>query len=259
MKKLVLWFLCAVQLISASQKIGVAKCCSTSYMLLRASCKEQIRHDVEQNPVKDIEAEVKVLEETTWLIPVHSHENNRTKTADFHFNYDLIQCPDGYVVKHTLDFKLYNDGSLVTNWGNFPSGTFCLDQFLTKSDPEYVARFCVPDPCRNGYCMRKCCPLGMVINFSTGECEIHPKEFDFAIQNEDGSVVNTTDISIVDGATLPVCKNGINVLQPDIYGEKDEFYILPSGQLKIPAYEHDESIIDDFCIENFSDGNITVR
>ena len=99
----------------------------------------------------------------------------------------------------------------------------------------------------------------MVINFSTGECEIHPKEFDFAIQNEDGSVVNTTDISIVDGATLPVCKNGINVLQPDIYGEKDEFYILPSGQLKIPAYEHDESIIDDFCIENFSDGNITVR
>ena len=98
----------------------------------------------------------------------------------------------------------------------------------------------------------------MIVNFSTRECEIHSKEFNFAIQNEDGSVVNTTDISIIDGATSPVCMNSINVLQPDLYGETDEFYILPSGLLKIPGYDNDKSIVADYCVENFLGSNVTV-
>ena len=266
MKGFWLLFFSAVHLVSALQKITTTRCCSTSYSLLYASCEEKFDYDdeygndfeVNSNHSNGSVTDKHGLEEPAWSIPVYSRQNNRTKTADFHFNYDLIQCPDGYVVKHALDFKLYNDGSLVTNWGSFPSGTFCLDQFVTTRDPEFVARFCVPDPCRNGYCMRKCCPLGMVINFNTRECEIHSKELNFTIQNENGFVVNSTNISIIDGATSPVCKNSINVLQPDLYGETDEFYILPSGLLKIPGYDKDKSIEADYCVEHFLDENITV-
>jgi len=255
MNRFFLVFFCVVQLASASQRAVVNKCCSNRYSILLASCSKP----ADDGDAGDVETDENEVIATGRSISVHSNQGNQTRDGDFEFTTQLIQCPDGHIVKHDFSFQLRDDGSLVTSWGNFSNGEFCLGQSAEREDPRgLVARFCVKDPCRQTSCLRKCCPLGMAVDLQAKECRPYWKEFDFEIRNEDGTLANSTGVLIVDGVTAPVCEDGINILRPDLYEDSDQFYVLPSGQLKIPAYDSDESITDVYCVDDFFSGNITV-
>ena len=99
----------------------------------------------------------------------------------------------------------------------------------------------------------------MVVDMETRDCQLHPKEFEVNIRNEDGSIAKGADVYVIDGATFPSCEDGTYPLENDV-GNENVFFILPSGKLKILDYPDDDSITNEYCIDHFQlDGNITAR
>jgi len=224
-------------------KISVTKCCRDHYTIL---------HDLCEDPSDEILT-------GAWQPTVYSHRDNRTIAADvkdFQLTYALPQCPDGYVAKVITDFRLYDDGSLTSPSWKLKAGKFCMDQMKPSgSEPQFVARFCMIDPCNATDCIRKCCPHGMAVDDINKVCQFYSKEFRPDIRNENGSVVDGCGTMVLDGAGVPVCANEMFSLRPALYPE-DEFYILPSGELYVVSYTSDNRIHKN-CIDTFMDGNIT--
>jgi len=223
-------------------KIPAVKCCPGYYNILTDQCQES---EEEGHPVA----------ESAWPPAVRSVHENRTLTRgieDFQLNYTLRACAEGYVARVAVDFIFRDDGSLMTSSGPFQPGQFCLDQVMPYGEEaQFLARFCLADPCAERHCIRKCCPLGMAINGNERICQFYSKDFVVVVQHENGSVVDVGDMLILDGGTAPRCHNEISVLRPDIYGDGDQFFILPNGQLKVPLYTYEESVIKDYCIDSF--------
>lgn len=237
----------AVVLSATGEKVAITKCCHSFYTVLSDSCEDE--YEMEESSYAD------------WTPTVYSHLENRTMavdTNDLHLTFDLAQCPDGYIARAITDFRFYDDGSLTSASGKLESGEFCLDQMNPLGGvPQFVARFCMVDPCNATNCVRKCCPHGMIVNGDIKICQFHPLELALVIQNENGLEVNDSDVLILDGARAPICDNGRFLIRPEVDPE-DEFFVLPSGQLKIPAFEHNESFIQEYCIDRFLFDNITV-
>ena len=226
--------------------IPVTKCCRHQYSILTDSC---------QNHADDVSA-------VAWTpAPLVSRRDNRTRTVsadDLEITHAVPACADGYVPKVVTDFRFYDDG--VMEWGSWrlEAGQFCVDDIEGwDGGEESAARFCVVDPCNATSCIRKCCPHGMAVDDINKICRIHPKEFVPIISHENGSVTDGSDTLVLDGAGIPVCANEMFSLRPALYPE-DEFYILPSGELYVVSYTHDNRIREN-CIDTFFDGNITVR
>ena len=220
-------------------KISITKCCRGQYNILTDSC-------------QDGGDEILI---GAWPPTVYSHRDNRTivvDTEDLQLTYILARCPDAYVTKVITDFRFYDNGLLWSAPGNLKPGLFCLDQMKPAEDePQFVARFCVIDPCSASNCIRKCCPHGMAVNSKDKTCLLYSKEFTPTTRNENESLADMTSHWIVGEVGAPVCADGVTIdLRPDLF-EEDKFHILPSGQLEMSTNSINESILDNYCVDNF--------
>ena len=234
-------------------EIATTKCCPDTYNILTDQCDDA-----------DPGTEAAV---PPWSPPVYSRQENHTMTLasdTLLLNYSLNPCPEGSSAKITADFRFYDDGGLTTASGHLPFEDFCLDRVTTHqlSDLQFVARFCAPDPCGEASnCLRKCCPHGMAIDGPRRNCQWHPQAFAPVIRSDNGSVLNPADMLPVAAGRVPLCANALFFLRPDIYGEIEQFRILPSGQLEVLAYQHmhnQSNPTRNYCIDNILSNNITV-
>ncbi len=151
---------------------------------------------------------------------VYSTTTNQriTKVTDEIFSISdikLAECQDGFVSHSTSDFLLFDDGSLRIGDQRLEAKEFCINELdlrvdnVLPADPaEMVVRFCVPNPCVHGPCIRKCCPIGFaILSLPEGlghTCLPYLKPFDaslltFQNQTEGDAPVDLTTFSIHGG------------------------------------------------------------
>lgn len=224
----------------AAGNVSLTKCCPRGqhYAVGLDSCKVAVIEDV-------------------WT---YIEERNATvvDSEDSVQKTGLSQCAVGFVGQSSTQFRFLDDGTLGTVDGTvLQSGNFCLDQVMKREgSPEFVARFCARDPCDGTECVRKCCPNGMAINTNTRLCQLYPDRLNISVQSEDGMVVESQINVIRDGAA-PKCPTGINPLNPSQWPQ-DKFYILPTGELYVPANEKEHRTLREYCIETSFGQNVTV-
>ncbi len=194
--------------------------------------------------------------------PIHSVSDDNLIVMDdhhlhhLHISQNLTTCEEGYVPKSSFDFKFFQDGSLKVNdiEGSMDPGTFCIHQ-SNINNHQLAAIFCVPDPCRNTFCVRKCCPNGMIMNHTGNVCHSDERfslKDDVRFHNETGfSVTVDPEHFTVREDAAPRCSHGIILHNPS---EGDLFYILPdSGRMYAPSYiDPADRVIEEYCIEVFS-------
>lgn len=196
--------------------------------------------------------------------PVYSNDNIRLSIPAEEFSMlatNLSSCPDGHVVKISMQFQLFENGTLITFEGRKQdSGDFCVEMTpgkeghsLNANQPVFVARFCIPDPCNNDtFCVRKCCPNGMVVNDTDKTCQPSSHPFFTPFHNKSGVPVDSHPSLIVSDGVFVSCEHGAYTLQPSLDPE-DEFYILPDGRIHVPSFpEADSTIREDYCVDHFT-------
>jgi G protein-coupled receptor Mth (Methuselah protein) len=176
-------------------------------------------------------------------------------------NDGLTDCPDGYVSHSTEDFQLDND-TLLIGEKRLNSNEFCINRVeeenYSTSPGHFVARYCVPDPCGESGCIRKCCPPGMAMVTKyyhdlspISMCEPHPVPFNLSQlrnpQNE--SIVNS--FSIHGGHGI---KCG-NLPRDQLFN----FSMRPDGQIVLHLENQIDEKTDQYCIDNLVDGGKIVR
>jgi hypothetical protein len=230
---------CPIERQAPAVKIPLTKCCVGSHNY----------YDIGNQKCVEMEEN----ESVNWPPPVHSLTNNQIvnhSAQDFHVTHQLTECPPGYIAQSSIDFTLFEDGSVkIPNIvPKFQAGDVCI----ANSSPSggFVTRFCVRDPCTTSHCVRKCCPRGFQMNFETNSCEPATVEFVVEYRDETGQVVSPPNSLAVRGGVWPSCPSGINLLNPEIYPQ-DEFYILPSGRLFVAGYPEADRVIDEYCVEDF--------
>lgn len=198
------------------------------------------------------------LEDEILLPLVYSNETNQLLTlGEEHFseqNPSLRQCPDGYVANSTREFVFFDNGSLKTADGNtLDAGTFCLNT-VTSEDvmtPVFVARYCVPDPCavEGVNCIKKCCPVGSVINSATKSCTSSPIPFDVSVLSDRGHLSDDgKSLTVIGGLGMKCFENKFDKV------DQENFTILPDGRMEIPKwpcklFERDERVTDQYCVD----------
>ncbi|CAH1398347.1 unnamed protein product [Nezara viridula] len=95
----------------------------------------------------------------------------------------------------------------------------------------------------------KCCPLGQSIIPQLGCVE---KNLTFVPEFKD------TEPKIVDLVIGDRCKYGKYRLEPS-KDSMDEFYLLPTGYLKLPFHEESELSPDEYCLESFEEPDGTTK
>jgi len=194
------------------------------------------------------------MNDITWdkgfVLPVLSVTTNETlfytdlsfSSVQFQLNVDSIKCPKGFLGKTSTKFHFYEDGTLKLDLDKisykFLPEEFCIDQTSVSSDDPLIARFCIPSKCDDYespdgiHCIRKCCPLGSVVNKTTRNCQKHSSSSSF---NDDvnhqlreyrtGRFARIDDFQIADGVP-PYCDN--NGRQPF---NMSQFYLLNDGRM----------------------------
>jgi len=172
--------------------------------------------------------------------------------------HDVTECGHGQVAESRTNFTLYEDGSVRTAEGVVrSSGQFCVDALARSAGVEFAVRYCAADPCTGGgVCVRKCCPRGHALNGETCQPSSHP--FVVPFHNETGHLVLAIDEYNIRAGIQPDCPDGALMLTPFLY-EEDTFYLLPSGQLYVPAYPERARYIDNYCVEDLFENFAYVR
>lgn len=177
---------------------------------------------------------------------------------------NLTICPNGYVVKTSTDFQIFEDGSLKTADGIVREpGEFCVNRIVSDSDSTaplamFASRLCIADPCANSStgCIHKCCPTGMILNETERLCQPSSVPFVIPFHDESGTpLLPPTSVIVRDGVFVD-CKHGAYSLRPSTE-EDEEFYVLPNGRIHLPAIRE---YVDDYCIDQFAseDGTVTI-
>lgn len=175
----------------------------------------------------------------------------------FNFSHQLLPCPEGFVGYSTSNFTFHSDnGSLEANQHYLGPGEFCFDQIQMdhKNPMEFIARFCLPDPCHEKNCIRKCCPEGSLFNITAGlgVCQKSDIEFDVLFMNENEEIADPLPNLRI--GKVPQCFSRWNVHYPG------EFHLLPDGRF----YENTSNSMQKplikrtYCVDNFLKGNLTV-
>jgi hypothetical protein len=180
-------------------------------------------------------------------------------------NDGLTDCPDGYVSHSTKDFQLDN-GTLWIGDKQLKSNEFCINRVeeenYSTSSGNFVARYCVPDPCTTSGCIRKCCPSDMALvmkyyhNLSPiSKCESHPEKLNLSLlrnkQNESIDVKST----VTQGGLGIKCGD----LGVDAPYEVSRFSIDSDGQILFFSEDHPKGRkTDKYCIDNFVDKETNV-
>jgi len=230
---------------SSRNVISLTKCCPPSHLYKTALnyCRPSSETRMDQSWKDD---------EKAFLVPVHSMKTNDTlfytdlnfldnKTTRFQLNFNLISCPRGFLAKTSTKFNFYEDGTLKTDLDGvdykFDPQEFCIDRTSISSDDPLIVRFCVPSKCDDHdpsgiHCIRKCCPIGSVINTTSKNCQNHSSSSSFSNdlnqqlrEYRTGQFVQLDDFAIEDGVP-PHCHNdgrqAFNMSQ---------FYLLKDGRM----------------------------
>ncbi len=177
-------------------------------------------------------------------------------SGGFNISYNQREsCEDGFVANISIHFRLLVDGSLfiLPMDITIPEEKFCIDQYRTLNDQNptgIVARFCAPDPCIGRNCIRKCCPLGMVLNKTAKLCQIAAENLGFPFHNESGVAIPSSSAQ-----TLPAIRDSAAGMCPGnmlnfIPDNGDCFSILPNGSLFIPLLPDGEQYSDQYCVDH---------
>lgn len=235
---------------SSMLTIHLPKCCNISeeYLIGRDNCRKMPDNIVPQelNPQIYFTQNDPVLERRTF---------------DITFN-NKKQCRDGLIANISMDFQLFENGSIsiLANEIIIPENEFCVDHYQTFINPEkptgLVARYCAPDPCINGHCIRKCCPVGMVLNEPGNLCQNATENFDpFQLRDEFGvSIVPSSEeqsLAILD-AFYPMCRHGTLNLVPD---SGVCFSIIPNGTVFVPLLADGQQYSDQYCVDHLVGDN----
>ena len=176
----------------------------------------------------------------------------------FHLTHNLSACPDKHVANSSTLFRFFEDGSLlVTDHKRFSSGEFCINQiFSDENGPSvFAARFCVPDPCADKPCVKKCCPMGMSVNATTSNCQASSVEFELTLRNENGTEFDdSTRPIIVRHGLAPQCPGDMTPFFPE-ENEEDNFFILSDGRMMVPGWPEEERHITEYCVDNMMQDN----
>jgi hypothetical protein len=174
----------------------------------------------------------------------------------------LTDCPDGYVSHSTEDFQLDN-GTLLVGDKQLESNEFCINRVeeenYSTSPGHFVARFCVPDPCSESGCIRKCCPPEMVMVTKyyhdlspISICEPYPVPFNLSLlRNPKNESIDANSFSIRGGLGIKCGK-----LPRDMIFD---FSIRPDGQILLHLENLPDEKTDQYCIDNLVDGENIVR
>lgn len=195
------------------------------------------------------------------LYAVGDNDTMLVGADEFELNYYLDVCPEGFVATSTTEFQVFVDGKLLAMESLFKPDQFCISQVPTShpTNPEFVARFCVPDPCYNQTdikCLRKCCPPGFAIDLGSHSCQPHPSRFNVTplIKKNGGpiDIENEESLTLHSGLGIK-CRN-------DDFVQVEEFVVYSDG-LFLDLYRDEQYVeqpTDQYCIDNFIDGNSTV-
>ena len=250
-----LFFLCVVacllllsnsNLVDGSRDIPITKCCEndTFYWQGFDSCRNGSEHPFF----------------ISWPPPVYSEDSILidyiSAVDDFNITTAKHDCPDGQIAVSTTKFKFLINGLLRLEDGrNYQVGQFCLSQVF-GSDEEIVARFCAPDPCieanlDSAGCLRKCCPIGMALNFINNlplcQSSLSPS-FNVQFKNKLGESIDQSLSSyVVRDGVAPKCIFGIDPLSEAF---NESFYVLPDTQIYVPGnIEEHHKMPSDYCID----------
>jgi hypothetical protein len=190
----------------------------------------------------------------TELFPNYSFEKDS--------NDGLTDCQDGYVSYSTEDFHLENGTFFVGN-KRLESNEFCInrveDENYSTSPGKFVARYCVPDPCSESGCIRKCCPPGMAMVMKYYHdlypiliCEPHPVPFNLSVlRNPKNESIDANSFSTRGGLGMKCGK-----LPRD---QQLDFSIRSDGQIVMHLENQTDEKTDQYCIDNQVDGGNIVR
>jgi hypothetical protein len=174
----------------------------------------------------------------------------------------LTDCPNEYVSHSTGDFKL-NNGTILVNGKRFKQNEFCINRIeeenYSTSPGKFVARYCVPDPCGESGCIRKCCPPGMAMVMKYYHdlspiliCEPHPVPFNLSVlRNPKNESIDANSFSTRGGLGMKCGK-----LPRD---QQLDFSIRSDGQIVMHLENQTDEKTDQYCIDNLVDGGKIVR
>jgi hypothetical protein len=198
--------------------------------------------------VDDLRCKSWFTHESVGLPPVQSTTNNLTvkvSAKDFQVKVDLIQCPSGYYSQISPDFTLFDDGTvkIAKITSKFSPEQACIAKVRPETD--FVALFCVPDPCTTSSCLRKCCPRGTrwILKEEENICERTDIEFSVDYRNENGQKVPLPENMNIRYGFVPCDRDKI-----DFPGN---FYILPNGKVNVPMFPAGYQVVDDYCVDDF--------
>ena len=199
--------------------------------------------------------------------PIYDNSVNKNRTLsgiDFVLRTDNLtsSCPSGHVVKSSTEFRIFKSGALKTPDGiERPTEEFCVNRVPSGGDNGnalFAVRYCIPDPCVDAKCVRKCCPIGMTLNETAKICQPSPVPFVVSFHDESGTPTDSRPSAIVHDGSFPNCRNGMYFLRPALNNTDDEFYILPDGKLHMPDAIIN-STMDEYCVENIINSLGSVR
>jgi hypothetical protein len=177
----------------------------------------------------------------------------------------LADCPDGYVSHSTKDFQLDN-GTLWVGGHQLKSNEFCINRVeeenYSTSSGNFVARYCVPDPCTTSGCIRKCCPSDMALVTKyyhdlspIAICEPYPEKFNLSLLRNPQNKSIDERAFFTSGGLGMKCGDGV-----------DAPYDVSSFAMDRDGHILFYSVIDDskgrksnkYCVDNFVDNETIV-
>ena len=258
----VVWMLitsqCRLASAEENSKTPLTRCCKDDqfYRLGLDRCLYQTHHNLD-----DESAGSSSLKSSPVLYAVGDNDTMLATADEFLISYNLVPCPPGFTATTTTEFQVFVDGKLmlVADDQILQPDQFCISQIPTMDplNPEFVARYCVPDPCsldNKLKCLRKCCPPGMAVDIGTHSCQPDSTPFNVSgwVLMDEGSINFHTGL-------------GFNCGDEDIV-EVEDFVITFDDTIQAnhdmmhskTDDADDDKPTDQYCVDNFIEANSTV-
>ena len=181
-------------------------------------------------------------------------------------NDGLADCPDGYVSHSTQDFQLDNGTLWIDGGKQLKSNEFCINRVeeenYSTSSGNFVARYCVPDPCTSTRCIRKCCPSDMALVTKyyhdlspIAICEPYPEKLNLSLLRKPQNKSIDERAFFTSGGLGMKCGD----LGVDAPYEVSRFSIDSDGQILFFSEDHPKGRkTEKYCIDNFVDNETIV-
>lgn len=184
---------------------------------------------------------------------------------------NLSVCGPGFHSQTTTDFHLDADGSatILADGSRLEPGEFCVNPIMSddKTSQLLVVRYCLADRCnkKGAHCVRKCCPMGMVVNESSSFCQraSQRKPWRLVFHDSHSHQVLTSPPDpqsyIIRDGEFPRCPEGNSEILSPQESVDGVHYIFENGQMYVPSYPEHQRTTDEYCVDNFlSDHGIIV-